>query len=163
MPISLRLLGLRPSRLSLLDSESRATLLDRRLPDAASLAIVSSPTYLIPPDRANAHPHLHPAGRPCFFDADSRRARSRRNPVAEVVLTEKALAIHRDALLIDGHNDLPYELRARMVPRSATSISASRRKRSTPTSSGSGKEMSARSSGVPTSRLRPLTRERPFG
>ena len=25
----------------------------------------------------------------------------------EVVLTEKAMAIHRDALLIDGHNDLP--------------------------------------------------------
>ena len=34
----------------------------------------------------------------------------------EVVLTEKALAIHRDALLIDGHNDLPYELRAKDGP-----------------------------------------------
>jgi membrane dipeptidase len=29
----------------------------------------------------------------------------------EIVVTEKALAIHRDALLIDGHNDLPWELR----------------------------------------------------
>lgn len=29
----------------------------------------------------------------------------------EVVVTEKALAIHREALLIDGHNDLPWELR----------------------------------------------------
>jgi membrane dipeptidase len=28
-----------------------------------------------------------------------------------VVVTEKALAIHREALLIDGHNDLPWELR----------------------------------------------------
>lgn len=30
-----------------------------------------------------------------------------------VVLTEEALAIHRQALLIDGHNDLPWELRTR--------------------------------------------------
>lgn len=29
----------------------------------------------------------------------------------EVVVTEKALAIHREALLIDGHNDLPWALR----------------------------------------------------
>src|SRR5207302_8829732 len=29
----------------------------------------------------------------------------------DVVLTDEALAIHRDALLIDGHNDLPWELR----------------------------------------------------
>ena len=28
-----------------------------------------------------------------------------------VVVSEEALAIHRDALLIDGHNDLPWELR----------------------------------------------------
>lgn len=34
----------------------------------------------------------------------------------DVVLTDKALAIHRDALLIDGHNDLPYELRAKDGP-----------------------------------------------
>jgi len=34
----------------------------------------------------------------------------------EVVVTEQALAIHRDALLIDGHNDLPYELRAKDGP-----------------------------------------------
>src|SRR5687768_18503498 len=30
-----------------------------------------------------------------------------------VVLTEEALKIHRQALLIDGHNDLPWELRTR--------------------------------------------------
>jgi membrane dipeptidase len=29
----------------------------------------------------------------------------------EVVVSDKALAIHREALLIDGHNDLPWELR----------------------------------------------------
>jgi len=29
----------------------------------------------------------------------------------DIVLTEEAAAIHRDALLIDGHNDLPYALR----------------------------------------------------
>ncbi|HJZ56863.1 MAG TPA: dipeptidase [Gemmataceae bacterium] len=29
----------------------------------------------------------------------------------EVVLTDEARAIHREALLIDGHNDLPWELR----------------------------------------------------
>src|SRR5205085_9994093 len=28
-----------------------------------------------------------------------------------IVVSEKALAIHNDALLIDGHNDLPWELR----------------------------------------------------
>lgn len=32
-------------------------------------------------------------------------------PSREVVVSEKALAIHREALLIDGHNDLPWELR----------------------------------------------------
>ena len=31
----------------------------------------------------------------------------------EVVVSDEALAIHRDALLIDGHNDLPWELRAK--------------------------------------------------
>lgn len=30
-----------------------------------------------------------------------------------VVLTDEALAIHRDALLIDGHNDLPWEMRTK--------------------------------------------------
>jgi membrane dipeptidase len=30
-----------------------------------------------------------------------------------VVVSPEAMAIHRDALLIDGHNDLPYELRAK--------------------------------------------------
>jgi membrane dipeptidase len=32
-------------------------------------------------------------------------------PRGPVVLTEKALRLHRDALLIDGHNDLPWALR----------------------------------------------------
>jgi membrane dipeptidase len=31
----------------------------------------------------------------------------------EVVVSDVAMAIHREALLIDGHNDLPYELRAK--------------------------------------------------
>jgi membrane dipeptidase len=30
-----------------------------------------------------------------------------------VVLTEAALAIHRSAFVVDGHNDLPWELRDR--------------------------------------------------
>jgi membrane dipeptidase len=33
-----------------------------------------------------------------------------------VVVTEEALRIHREALVIDGHNDLPYELRRREGP-----------------------------------------------
>jgi membrane dipeptidase len=33
-----------------------------------------------------------------------------------VKLTEEALAIHKDALLIDGHNDLPWQLRDRKDP-----------------------------------------------
>jgi membrane dipeptidase len=32
-------------------------------------------------------------------------------PRGEIVLTEKALELHRSALVIDGHNDLPWELR----------------------------------------------------
>jgi membrane dipeptidase len=34
----------------------------------------------------------------------------------EVVVSEQALVIHRDALLIDGHNDLPWELREKDGP-----------------------------------------------
>jgi membrane dipeptidase len=34
----------------------------------------------------------------------------------DVVISEKALAIHREALLIDGHNDLPWALREREGP-----------------------------------------------
>ncbi len=34
-------------------------------------------------------------------------------PRPKVVLTPEALAVHRQALLIDGHNDLPWELRTR--------------------------------------------------
>jgi membrane dipeptidase len=37
-------------------------------------------------------------------------------PGKDVVLTEEALAVHREALLIDGHNDLPYELRRKDGP-----------------------------------------------
>ena len=37
-------------------------------------------------------------------------------PGKDVVLTEEALAIHREALLIDGHNDLPWELRRKDGP-----------------------------------------------
>ena len=35
---------------------------------------------------------------------------SKRGPI---VVSEKALALHRSALLVDGHNDLPWELRDR--------------------------------------------------
>ncbi len=35
------------------------------------------------------------------------------NPRGKVEVTEAALAIHRDAILVDGHNDLPWELRAK--------------------------------------------------
>ena len=52
-----------------------------------------------------AWPGLPAAG----ADGDEKKpARSRRGPV---VLTDQALQIHRDALLIDGHNDLPYQFR----------------------------------------------------
>ncbi len=34
----------------------------------------------------------------------------------DVVLTERALALHRKALLVDGHNDLPWELRQKDGP-----------------------------------------------
>src|SRR3954470_3786970 len=34
----------------------------------------------------------------------------------DVVLTPEALAVHRDALLVDGHNDLPWELRRKDGP-----------------------------------------------
>ena len=34
-------------------------------------------------------------------------------PRPRVVLTDRALAIHRSALLIDGHNDLPWEMRSK--------------------------------------------------
>jgi membrane dipeptidase len=37
-------------------------------------------------------------------------------PRADVVVSPQALAIHRDALLVDGHNDLPYELRTKDGP-----------------------------------------------
>ena len=34
-----------------------------------------------------------------------------RTPRSEVTMTDEALKIHREALLIDGHNDLPYQYR----------------------------------------------------
>ena len=34
----------------------------------------------------------------------------------DIVLTDEARAIHREALLIDGHNDLPYALREKDGP-----------------------------------------------
>jgi membrane dipeptidase len=36
--------------------------------------------------------------------------------VKDVVLTDKALAVHNEALLVDGHNDLPWELRKKDGP-----------------------------------------------
>lgn len=41
------------------------------------------------------------------------RADEPARPRAAVVVTEEALRIHREALLIDGHNDLPYQYRER--------------------------------------------------
>src|SRR5437867_4223373 len=35
----------------------------------------------------------------------------RPQPRSEVTMTDEALKIHREALLIDGHNDLPYQYR----------------------------------------------------
>jgi membrane dipeptidase len=43
----------------------------------------------------------------------------------EIVVTEKALAIHRSALLVDGHNDLPWELREK-VPEGFRSVDLTR-------------------------------------
>ncbi len=37
--------------------------------------------------------------------------RADKPPTRDIVVSEAALAIHREALLIDGHNDLPYALR----------------------------------------------------
>jgi membrane dipeptidase len=37
-------------------------------------------------------------------------------PPKDVVVTPEALAIHREALLVDGHNDLPWELRQKDGP-----------------------------------------------
>jgi membrane dipeptidase len=49
------------------------------------------------------------AALPAAFAADPK-------PTADVVLTDEARAIHREALLIDGHNDLPYALREKDGP-----------------------------------------------
>jgi membrane dipeptidase len=43
-------------------------------------------------------------------------AEPEKQTAGEVVLSEKALAIHREALLIDGHNDLPWALRDKDGP-----------------------------------------------
>src|SRR5438132_1711568 len=37
-------------------------------------------------------------------------------PSTDVLLTPEALAIHREALVIDGHNDLPWALREQDGP-----------------------------------------------
>src|SRR6476646_9023507 len=37
-------------------------------------------------------------------------------PGKDVVVSAEAAAIHREALLIDGHNDLPWELRTKDGP-----------------------------------------------
>jgi membrane dipeptidase len=44
---------------------------------------------------------------PCLAAADTPKARP------PVVLTDEAAAIHRDAILIDGHNDLPWQFRTK--------------------------------------------------
>jgi membrane dipeptidase len=31
----------------------------------------------------------------------------------DIILTEEALRIHRAAILVDGHNDLPYKIRTK--------------------------------------------------
>ncbi|HUU83228.1 MAG TPA: P1 family peptidase [Phycisphaerae bacterium] len=48
---------------------------------------------------------------PVQGDAGSQRARSEREEGALVHLSEEALRIHRSAIVIDGHNDLPWRLR----------------------------------------------------
>lgn len=50
------------------------------------------------------------AGAACLIAVAADPAPSRK----PVVLTEQALKIHRDALLVDGHNDLPWELREKV-------------------------------------------------
>ena len=47
---------------------------------------------------------------PCALLADDPK------PARDVVLTAEAIAIHREALLVDGHNDLPYALREAAGP-----------------------------------------------
>lgn len=47
----------------------------------------------------------------CLFVSTLALAEDAARPRPPVVLTDEALAIHRQALLIDGHNDLPWELR----------------------------------------------------
>src|SRR5262245_30213646 len=45
---------------------------------------------------------------PAVAVSDEPKPARSRDPV---VVTEQALAIHREALLVDGHNDLPYQFR----------------------------------------------------
>src|SRR5262245_49613835 len=43
--------------------------------------------------------------------ADEKPSETKRKDREPVKLTEEALRIHRDAILIDGHNDLPWQYR----------------------------------------------------
>src|SRR5258707_15803448 len=45
------------------------------------------------------------------FVAASPADEPRSQPRSEVTMTDEARQIHREALLIDGHNDLPYQYR----------------------------------------------------
>jgi membrane dipeptidase len=47
----------------------------------------------------------------CLFTSNQLSAQEKPAKRGVVKLTEEALAIHRDALLIDGHNDLPWQYR----------------------------------------------------
>src|SRR4051812_5650992 len=47
----------------------------------------------------------------CAFPLDVLADDPQSSPRKPVVLTDEALAIHRDAPVIDGHNDLPWALR----------------------------------------------------
>jgi membrane dipeptidase len=46
----------------------------------------------------------------CFLFVEATQAQSPRPPV---VVTPEALAIHREAIVVDGHNDLPWQYRKR--------------------------------------------------
>ena len=53
---------------------------------------------------------------PLLFVPIALLAAEKPSPTKDIVLTDEARAIHREALLIDGHNDLPYALREKDGP-----------------------------------------------
>ena len=53
---------------------------------------------------------------PLAFVAAADTPKAKPAAAGDVVLTDEARAIHRDALLVDGHNDLPWELRTKDGP-----------------------------------------------